>query len=122
MVRFYCLLLIFKSDFNLFSVPIIPEFLYAIRHQNDRFTTPPPTTTTHKLQTPFGYNDTLYGNPAAPIDFIIENENDDGEDDSPSYSSDEYNDYESMDEDKLTPAQKWGFFQYLCALIRAYLR
>lgn len=84
-------------------VPIIPEFLYAIRHQNDRFTTAPPTTVrVTQPYTPFGYNDTLYPNPAAPIDAMV-NENDD---ETPSYSSDDYIDYESMDESELTPEQR----------------
>ena len=52
--------------------------------------------------TPFGYNDTLYPNPAAPIDSLV-NENDD---ETPSYSSDDYIDYESMDESELTPEQR----------------
>ena len=56
-----------------FSVPIIPEFLYSIRHQHDHFTTPRiriTTTTTTTPQTPFGFNETFYGDPAAPLDFI----------------------------------------------------
>ena len=59
--------------FYFFSVPIIPEFLYSIRHQHDHFTTPRiriTTTTTTTPQTPFGFNETNYGDPAAPFDFI----------------------------------------------------
>ena len=53
------------------AVPIIPEFLYQIRHQHDRFTTPKITTTTTTTpQTPFGFNETYYPDPAAPLDFI----------------------------------------------------
>ena len=61
------------TNVSFFSVPIIPEFLYAIRHQHDRFTTPRITsTTTTTLRTPFAFNETYYGDPAAPFDFIGE--------------------------------------------------
>ena len=88
------------------AVPIIPEFLYAIRHQHDRFTTPRITsTTTTSPQTPFGFNETYYGDPAVLFDSMEENDN------SPppaSYesSSDDYQDYGEMDESELTPEQK----------------
>ena len=104
----------FQQHFGLiltsFSVPIIPEFLYTIRHQNDRFTTPrttPTTTTTSTPLTPFAFNDTLYDlDPEAPIDYMLSN--DDNEDkEPPTVSSDEYIDYESMDERDMTPAQKY---------------
>lgn len=101
-----------KPDIHLkfLAVPIIPEFLYTIRHQNDRFTTPPSarrtTTTTTTLQTPYGFNDTDYMGPDAPLDYIISKNGEEEYDDPPTYSSDEYNDYESMEESELTPAQK----------------
>lgn len=87
-------------------VPIIPEFLYAIRHQHDRFTTPRITTTTTTTpQTPFGFNETYYGDPAAPFDFIGDGSDDNNNE--PSYSSnDDYQDYGEMNENDLTPAQK----------------
>jgi DHA1 family solute carrier family 18 vesicular amine transporter 1/2 len=88
-------------------VPIIPEFLYSIRHQHDHFTTPRhriTTTTTTTPQTPFGFNETNYGDPAAPFDFIVDESNDDI---APTYSSnDEYQDYGEIEESKLTPEQK----------------
>jgi len=89
-------------------VPIIPEFLYSIRHQHDHFTTPririTTTTTTTTPQTPFGFNETFYGDPAAPLDFIVDESNDDI---APTYSSnDEYQDYGEIEESKLTPEQK----------------
>merc|ERR1712051_1093314 len=88
-------------------VPIIPEFLYSIRHQHDHFTTPRhriTTTTTTPPQTPFGFNETNYGDPAAPFDFIVDESNDDI---APTYSSnDEYQDYGEIEESKLTPEQK----------------
>ena len=62
-----------SSKILYFSVPIIPEFLYSIRHQHDHFTTPRiriTTTITTTPQTPFGFNETNYGDPAAPFDFI----------------------------------------------------
>jgi len=88
-------------------VPIIPEFLYAIRHQHDRFTTPRITsTTTTTLRTPFAFNETYYGDPAAPFDFIGDG-SDENNNEEPSYSSnDEYQDYGEMKEEDLTPAQK----------------
>ena len=48
--------------FLLSTVPIIPEFLYDVRHQYDTTPMAPPTTTTTSTtpQTPFGYNDTYY--------------------------------------------------------------
>jgi len=86
-------------------VPIIPEFLYQIRHQHDRFTTPKITTTTTTTpQTPFGFNETYYPDPAAPLDFIGEESKD--SDYTPTYSSNEEVDYGDMDESKLTPEQK----------------
>merc|ERR1712051_405861 len=88
-------------------VPIIPEFLYSIRHQHDHFTTPRhriTTTTTTTPQTPFGFNETNYGDPAAPFDFIVDESNDNI---APTYSSnDEYQDYGEIEESKLTPEQK----------------
>ena len=101
-VRFYL-------PFCSLAVPIIPEFLYAIRHQHDRFTTPRITsTTTTSPQTPFGFNETYYGDPAVLFDSMEENDN------APpapaasydSSSTDDYQDYGEMDESELTPEQK----------------
>ena len=53
---------IIKVPFHI-TVPIIPEFLYTIRHQYDTTIAPPPTTTTTTTrapQTPWGYNETYY--------------------------------------------------------------
>jgi len=88
-------------------VPIIPEFLYAIRHQHDRFTTPRITsTTTTTPQTPFGFNESYYGDPAAPFDFIGDG-SDENNNEEPSYSSNnDYQDYGEMKEEDLTDAQK----------------
>lgn len=44
--------------------------------------------------------------PDAPLDYIISKNGEEEYDDPPTYSSDEYNDYESMEESELTPAQK----------------
>jgi len=89
-------------------VPIIPEFLYAIRHQHDRFTTPRVTSsTTTTLQTPFAFNETYYGDPAAPFDFMGDGSDENNNNAEPSYSSnDEYQDYGEMKEEDLTPAQR----------------
>ena len=91
------------------AVPIIPEFLYAIRHQHDRFTTPRITsTTTTSPQTPFGFNETYYGDPAVLFDAMEENDNAPPPAPAASYdsSSDDYQDYGEMDESELTPEQK----------------
>ena len=82
---------------NFFSVPIIPEFLYTIRHQNDKTTTTITTTTTTILTTNNFTYDADY-DPAAPIEELLD-END----------QDSSKDYE----EKISQREKYSFLSKL---------
>ena len=90
--------------FLLSTVPIIPEFLYDVRHQYDTTPMAPPTTTTTSTtpQTPFGYNDTYYDVDPA---ILFEGSSNNDEEEPPTISSD--GDYDNPeDNDGLTQQQR----------------
>ena len=101
----------------LLSVPIIPEFLYNIRHRNDlttwtpplRSTTPRTTTpTTTDTVTPFGFNETYYDLDPIPLDLIEDetSDNDNDQDQNDDDQVDYFDNYESKPGDKLTPRER----------------
>eukprot|EP00093_Oithona_nana_P013395 13395.XXX_540865_544646_1 [CDS] Oithona nana genome sequencing. len=84
-------------------VPIIPEFLYDVRHQYDTTPIPAPTTTTQTTtpRTPFGYNETYYDVDPA----IIFEGSSNNDEEPPTISSD--GDYDNPeDNDGLTPYER----------------
>ena len=93
-----------ENKWSYFStVPIIPEFLYDVRHQYDTTPIPAPTTTTQTTtpRTPFGYNETYYDVDPA---IIFEGSSNNGEE-PPTISSD--GDYDNPeDNDGLTPYER----------------
>ena len=91
------------------TVPIIPEFLYDVRHQYDTTPMTPPTlrstTTMTSLRTPFGYNETYYDvDPAIGLEYVAEESNNDSDNEPPTISDDDYDNPE--DNDGLTPQQR----------------